>query len=222
MCATRRHHGTWVSILAATALLSFAATASAVEPGWVVRVSAAWADPDFSYRVQTDEEEVRLDVDSDIGFAADVEYRFSDRLGLDVGMTWVELGTTLTVGVPDVISISLDDDLSFTPVTAALNIYLTPSSRVDLYIAPMLAWVRYGDLEYVIEGVDSLAVEIDDDTAWGAAIGIDVPIADRGWMISGAVSYLDTDLDGTDRSEGGRESFDFNTISVKLGVGYRF
>jgi opacity protein-like surface antigen len=211
---------TWVLVTAA--LLAASSAAAAAEPGWVLRVSGAWADPDFSFRQVDEEQEVRLDVDSEIGFAVDVEYRFSNRLGIDVGVTWVELDTTLTVGIPDVISLSFDDDLSFTPITAALNIYLTPSSAVDLYIAPMIAWVQYGDLEYELEGVGRLGVAIDDDLAWGAAVGLDVPIGERGWMVSAAASYIDTDLDGTEQDEGGRESFDFNTIGVKVGVGYRF
>lgn len=209
-------------IVVAAALIAVASSSAAAERGWVLRISGAWADPDFSFRQVGEEEEVRIDVDSEIGFAVDLEYRFSDRLGVDVGVTWVELGTTLTVGIPDVISVSFDDDLSFTPVTAALNIHLTPASTVDLYIAPLIAWVQYGDLEYVIEDVGRLGVTIDDDVAWGVALGLDVPIGERGWLVSAAASYLDTDLDGTDQDEGGRESFDFNTIGLRLGVGYRF
>lgn len=207
-------------IALAVAMVAF--TASAGEPGWAIRVSGAWLDPDFAYRQVEGDEEIRIDVDSEIGFALDLEYRFSNRLGVDVGVTWVEFGTPLTVTVPDVITVRLDDDLRFTPLTAALNVYLTPSSAVDLYVAPMVAWVQYGDLEYELEGVGRLAVEIDDDLAWGGLVGVDVPIGEQGWMVTGAVSYLVTDLDGTDRTEGGRQSFDFDTLVIRLGLGYRF
>ena len=222
MVTTRKPISVAALVAIAAALLALPTTAFAGETGWALRVSGAWLDPDFAFRVVEEGEEIRLDVDSEIGVALDLEYRFSNRLGVTVGVTWVELGAPLTVTVPDVITIRLDDDLRFMPITAGLNVHLTPSSAVDLYIAPMVAWVRYGDLEYELEGAGRLAVEIDDDLAWGGLVGVDVPIGEQGWMATGAVSYLVTDLDGTDRSEGGRQSFDFDTLAIRLGVGYRF
>jgi outer membrane protein W len=218
-----------VSVLGFTALLfTVAAPAAAADAGWKVRVSGVWADPDFRWeQVSELDERQSATTSSDLGFGLGLEYRLSDRLGIEAGVAWLEPEVNVSVEIPSVIEISESDSLGFNPITVALNIYLTPNSSVDVYVAPMIAYVRYDDLTldlgmFCDPGMLCLFhFDVDDDLGWGAALGVDIPLGDRGWLLSASVGYLDTDIDVTD-TDGDSEAFDFDPVTASVGVAYRF
>ena len=214
--------------IVAVLLLAIAGPAAAADPGWKVKVTGVWVDPDFRWEsVSEFDERQTAESSSDIGFGLGLEYRISDRLGVELAASWTDPEIAVHYELPDLIDIRDTDTLSFNPITVALNIYLTPNGSVGVYLAPMVAFVQYGDLEYNLGMfcepgmLCTVQVQVDDDVGWGAALGIDVPLGDRGWVLSGSVGYLDTDLEVTD-PDGDTESFGFDPVTATLGIAYRF
>lgn len=107
-------------------------------------------------------------------------------------------------------------DVSVMPFTVGLNFHLTRESRVDLYAGPFFSYVFYGDFEVAGE---SLGVE--DDVTWGGVVGLDVPIGEGGWLLTGAVRYLDTEAT-PENSELGGDPIDVTPWVAQLSAGVRF
>lgn len=216
----------------ATALtLAFAAAPAAAAEGWTVRGSVVWVDPDLDVREQDGFTTITLQADSTIGLAASAEYRFTDRFGLEFGVLWAEPDVELRVEglffpvpspvpIPD--RIVATGDLRFTPVTAGLNVHLTPGSRADLYLGPRVAYVFYSDLELTINlfGISSTQrIDTDDEFGYGAGIGVDVPLGTGRWSFHAAADYLEVDLTFVDE---GSENFAFDPLMVRAGLGVGF
>jgi hypothetical protein len=165
----------------------------------------------------------RYDIDIGGGVGLNAEYRFSRRLGFDMGLLLgggfnVE-ARTLQVGQ---VTTAAYDTVSFTPLTAGLDIHLTPDSRVDFYACPMIALVHYGSLA-VHTGVSGTTtrIDFDQDFALGAALGLGVPFGERRWSFQANLSYLDASVSGSS-GEGVIVSSDNDATILGLGIGYRF
>ena len=161
---------------------------------------------------------------SGVGISA--EYRFSHRLG-------AEFGIAAALGI-DGYTYPYDfNTFSFVPLTAGLNVHLTPDRKVDVYLGPVLAYVHYEDLTFTVypghhyrgwpywlPGVyENLRVE--DDFAFGANLGFDVRFRESRWSFCTALKYLATNLDATDR-DGRHVDIDLDPVILSVGAGYRF
>lgn len=159
------------------------------------------------------------------------ERRFSDLLGAEIGVWnakhdvdgrlngtyWLldsGSGMLLETGPLDVTE--KYGDVSVMPFTVGLNFHLTRKSRVDLYAGPFVAYVFYGDFEVAGE---SLGVE--DEVTWGGVVGLDVPVGEGGWLLTGAVRYLDTEAT-PENSELGGDPIDVTPWVAQLSAGVRF
>ncbi len=157
-----------------------------------------------------------------VGFNA--EYRFSRHLGIDLGVLagagvdiaarTVEVGQTTSV---------VYDTVSFTPVTTGLDIHLTPEARVDVYLCPTLAWVRYGGMTVTADSAVGTTTEVDfdDDLAAALALGLGVPFGNEHWSLQANVTYMDGSMSGSARN-GTRLDRDYDMTLFKVGFGYRF
>jgi outer membrane protein W len=140
----------------------------------------------------------------------DVDGRFSGEYWLldsDTGKL-IENGTlqfTETLG-----------DVKVMPLTAGLNFHLTRQSRFDLYVGPTVGYVFYGNLD-----VEGERLSIDDDFTWGATLGFDLPMGGKGWMLTGALRYLDTEASPDDLGPGD-QALDVAPWVVQVSAGYRF
>lgn len=161
------------------------------------------------------------DLDIGMGLGVNAEYRFSRRLGVDLGLlagAGVDVGVrTVQIGGETWLT---HDTVAFSPLTAGLDVHLTPDHRVDLYLCPLVAVVRYGGL-VVRTGTGGVttAVDIDDDFAVGAALGLAVPFGQRRWSFNASLTYLDSRLNGT--GQGVRLDLDYDATIFGLGFGYR-
>ena len=206
-----------LALLALCAAAGPAAHATEVEPGWRLRFSLA--SMDFNSNITS------TGYGIDIGGAASVnaEYRFSRRLGLDLG--------AFGGGGVDVAnhrswagwSSDAFDTMSVTGLTAGLDIHLAPDHQVDLYICPMLAMMQFGNLVFATGPQGTItAVDFDQDLAIGASLGLAVPLgAGRHWTFDAHLTHLESTINGGDRGDLRiDENYDVNMVGV--GFGYRF
>ena len=219
-------------LIVAIALCLLCSVVEAREP-FNVRAYALWVQPDLDFKRSEVGGEISADADGALGFGASAEYQFSDRLGVDLGLFRAAPDINLSNYIREFdITARATDGLAMTPLSLGLDIHLLPRDRVDLYLAPFVSWVYYGDLEFFVDESididgqiirirDSVRVEAEDDLAYGATLGIDVPFSSRPWAVSAGLRYMWTELDLTD-PDGVTEKLDFATWIVSLGLRYTF
>lgn len=146
-----------------------------------------------------------LTVDDGLGVGVGAEYRFSDRIGLDLGLFFSELDAeSRLLGVVPTIG---EDDVEMRLLTAGPSFHLTPRRHTDVYVGPLVALVRYERL---------FGEEVDDELAWGAQAGVDIPLGYSRWALNFAARYLRSTLDA--------ETFelDIDPLIVSVGLSYSF
>jgi outer membrane protein W len=210
----------WLALLiVALAAVAIAGSTCAAEDdtSWRVGLEFALVDPSGDFSTTSDNgNAVRASYDTGLGAGARGEYRFSDQYGVElsaIGAGSVELSSGTTGSYVRVSAVA--------PLMVGFNFHLTPDRPVDFYVGPMLGLVRYSDVEfYAGFGEVSTTVSVEDDFAWGAIAGLEIPIGSRGWQVQGSLRYIETDI----RDSGGPISIDteFDPLIVSIGVGYRF
>lgn len=107
-------------------------------------------------------------------------------------------------------------DIDVTPLLVGANFHLTSGHSVDVYLGPFVGYVMYGDLD-----IQGEKIGIDDDVAYGAVVGIDIPFGKGRWVFSGAARYMKTDAQP---SESGPDALALpvDPYVVQAGLGYRF
>jgi hypothetical protein len=199
------------------------AATSDYEPGWRIRFFAASIDFDNAHGYRS---RVHPGSDFDIGFGLgfNAEYRFSRRLGLDLGILGgAAIDAAWNVGEGGEWVWSAYDTLTFTPLSVGLDIHLTPDNNVDLYLCPMLSWVHYGGL--VVHSADpwtATTVDFNEDLGIGIALGLGVPIGQREhWLFSANLIHLESEIESRGWS-GDRLADDYDATILGLGFGYKF
>lgn len=201
--------------------VSGSTAAQAEEARWHVRFGGIVVDGDQAFTTEdASGSRVLAGGNAEIGAGLAVEYRFSDRLGFELGAAFADVPS-----YEDSTFIDGDGEIgegpSFAPATASLNIHLTPDRRVDFYVGPTIAFVQYGDFELDL-GDGIVEYEVDDDFAWGATLGLDVGIGDRGWSINAAATYLDSDMEISELGSGSTVVVPFDPVMVRLGAAVSF
>ena len=192
---------------------------------WISSSSAAFGDEDF---------------DDGFGIYLGLERRLGERWGIEVGVGRAELEASQTVAF-DLIGGSfiseVEASLQWTPVTVGANYHLTPRSQADVYIGPRIGVALADDLELVtridIDGFPTFpgfpnipvnlpgaglppqttSLETDDAFIYGARLGLDWPLGDGGWALSGAIDYTVLEIESEDFFE-----IDVDPLAVSVGV----
>lgn len=202
---------------------------------WHLRAHAVWLEPDLDYRVPTSEDEpdITATAAGSFGLGISAEYQFSDRLGLELGILRTTPKITLDYSFGDLgLQLQTSDNLAMTPISLGLDIHLLPKERLDVYIAPVVAYVWNSDLEFIIDQTfeiggqtlrirDEARVTVASEFAYGATLGVDIPFSARPWAVATSLRYLATELDARD-PEGDRISPDFNSWILTAGLRYSF
>jgi outer membrane protein W len=204
-------------IVALTAFAMLGTARADDDTHWRVGLEFAWVDPsgDFSSTTVNDNT-VSASYESGYGVGTRGEYQFAPQFGVELsalGAGSVELSAGTAGSWVKVSAVA--------PVMVGFNFHLTPDRPVDFYVGPMFGLVRYSDVEYRAGwGELSTTVTVDDDFAWGAIAGLEIPIGSRGWRLQGNLRYIDTDI----RDSGGPISIDseFDPLIFSIGAGYRF
>ena len=211
-----------VPIAVFVAMATLAVPAAADDDPWKVRFAVVSMDPTGDqFYVPDDEEMISYQSSNGVGFAIDFEYRASRRLGIDFGVISSSPGFTVAVDAQP-LSVSASADVRVTPIYAALNIHLTPDSRFDLYIGPLLAYVFYEGFE--LSAGPGLTENFTSSNGFGigAVLGLDIGLGDGPWFINGAIRYLDTTFEASPSDDDGVGKTDLNPMIYSLGVGLRF
>jgi outer membrane protein W len=197
-------------------------TAAAGGDRWVVRVTALSMKPTGdAVVVDGDDDWSRYTAEAEYGFGIDFEYRASRLLGIDFGVLTASPELEVVYDAAPVITATAK--LRITPIYAGINLHLTPDSRLDLFIGPVLAYVVYSGFDLVVDPwfLTEEGFESEDDFGVGVNLGLDVRLGDGGWLLTAGFRYLDTTLEASPPNEGtGSTAIDPKIFSI--GVGYRF
>ncbi len=188
------------------------------ERGWVLRVGPTWFDSDRGDGLVIGHEsgEVSGMEARDVGLSVSGEYRLSPRVGLEVGL----LATSDRIGARDENGAVVSGGTSsYGSLTLGPDIHLAPDGPADLFFGPFLTYTARTDVGYHQD--EWAGVRVTGSFGWGALLGVDVPVGERGWRVCTSVRYLDTNLDGTD-GNGDHFDLDSDGTAVGVGVGYRF
>ncbi len=188
---------------------------------WVLRFAVVSMDPGgTSVVVPETGEEISYSSSSGIGLGIDLEYRASKRLGIDFGVLSASPNVDVEVG-EEPFTVSGSGDLNTTPLYAALNIHLTPDSRFDLYVGPLVAYVKYDGFKLAAGPGLIEEFTTENDFAFGGVVGLDIGLGDGRYVLNAAVRYIDTTLEATS-SDGGLGKTDIDPTIYSVGVGFRF
>ena len=206
---------------------SLSVPVAAAEKGWQIRVYAAGFDPSLDVMVPAgNPEEVRVTADRDLGFGASLEYQFNNLLGLEVGYMQASPTVELSADVPGMGHLSLTDSLSTRVISLDLDIHLTPSSQsFDFYLGAGIASMGYGNLHYVDPEGDPLDLVVSNDLGVSAKAGVGIALGrESRWSAIGSLRYIWTNLEARQAQDqnGDSATFDFDTFSFSVGLGYRF
>jgi len=123
--------------------------------------------------------------------------------------------------IPGYGDIFLTDSMSTTAITLDLNFHLTPSSQYfDFFLGAGVASMGYGNLQYIEPDGDSLDLDVGNDLGYSAKAGLGIALGKNSkWAAFGGLRYIWTDLEITQENAA---TFDFNTFSFTVGIGYSF
>ena len=222
----------FVAVAVAGVILAGPSVANAEDSGFSIRLNGTWTKPDTPY-LEPGNALVRLNTTTgeSFGLALSGEYRFADRIGLEVGVqAFNESEIIIRQRDPQggIIGDPLDphpqDDTRFTLYDAALNIYIV-SGGLDFYVGPVVGFLDFTDLDVLVTPfLQPAKVRIDGDSAFGAVVGVDVEFPDSAWFFTSSIKYLDSDyelqLDNSLEVRSPQE-IDFDPWIFRLGLGFR-
>jgi hypothetical protein len=148
------------------------------------------------------------ELDGEIGFQGAFEFRVTDRLGIEPGVSI--LGYDLTVeepGFPD-----LEGETDLIGLTVNFNFHFERDSGLDCYVGPTVGYALWDDIE--LNGFSP--VPTDDEVLFGVNGGLDFPVGDGGWAFHAGLSYLFFDL----AAAGG--DIGVSPLQLELGLSYDF
>ena len=156
---------------------------------------------------------------AEIGTMVALEYRLTKRIGLEIGTAYAE-----TPEINDDANSngdSIGEGPGFLPVYAGANFYIMDSQHLDVYVGPRLAFVNFGDFNLDIDGQDT-KFEVDSEFAWGATAGIDYQFGKGRWSVTAEATYLNVDMEISNKTTGTVSSNEFDPLMVTLGATFRF
>ncbi len=99
------------------------------------------------------------------------------------------------------------------PLLVGSNFHFGVSDRVDLYAGPFVGYVFYGHIT-----IEEEQTAVEDDFAYGAVMGLDVPFGKGSAVFSASARYMITKAE----PEEGGAAIDMDPVTLLVGLGYRF
>ena len=117
------------------------------------------------------------------------------------------------------LSLRDSDQIGTYATTLGVNYHLRRESRVDFYVGAFAGMINFDDIVFLTEVGRPDKRTFDDDTGFGAKVGVDVPFGkSESWTFSIAARYFAVIMEG----EVAGQDLDLNPVFVSLGVGRRF
>ncbi len=204
-----------------SAIASFSAPAQADEIShWRIKSGVVLVDASdpFSY-AKPSGGEVHAGGNAELGFTLAAEYRWTERLGLEIGAVYARSPDVDDKTGAD--GSEIGEGPGFFPLLAGINFHLVDSDNLDLYAGPRAAFVSFGDFDLEIDGVRT-DFEVDDEFAWGATIGLNYRVGGSRWAFLAEATYLDVDMKVTERGTDSASVTGFDPLMVNIGASYSF
>ena len=163
---------------------------------------------------QNDEITASVSFEDGPGFNFGLEYQLTQQLGLDLGVLYTELDVTTNRSRRD--SFPIADEESSDELLVyyvGSNFHLFPRRRFDVYFGPFASFM---------DMPDPPGLKADDGLGLGIVLGFDVPLGSGSWQLSGALRYIDTEIDLVSGDFGLSGTVDFDILSAGLGISNRF
>lgn len=214
-------------VAAALALLIVtpASSAETADRAWQLRVSGLTIDSGMETEWVAGDGTARFRSEAGGGVAFAIEYSFSPNVGIELGAILGETDLDATgIDWPNGRVVSESADFGFRAHTLALNLHVNPDQPVEFFIAPTVAQIDFFSLRYdwvdSTTGRHSLELEAGSETAWGATVGIDVPVRSSPWSVSATIRYLRSNFnpDGPSRPSVSEANFE----PLMFGAGFRY
>jgi outer membrane protein W len=194
------------AILALAALAIFAsAPAMAQDAKSRFFIDVDWVAPNGDDDITINSVTDAVQGSDDFGYEAGFEGRFNKVFGLE---------GSLLVGSND---FELDENgtdlgsLDQRALTAALNFHIIPAKYFDLWLAPVVSWYSFGDLE----DINGNNIDINDEWGYGAALGFGIGLG-KVVAIDAGVRYVKLDISS------GNQSVAFDPVIARVGLAFRF
>ena len=210
-----------LALVAVVSVASFPPIAHAEEASrWNVKTSLVLVDAADPFSVdKPGGGQVYAGGNAELGVSIAVEYRLTETIGLEFAALYSKS--------PDVNDESsaggdeLGEGPGFLPLLAGANFHLVNTDRFGIYVGPRVGWVNFGDFDLDIDG-QNIAYEVDDEFAWGATAGFDYQFGDSRWSFVAEATYLDVDMNISERGSGVNTTNSFDPLIINLGAAYRF
>ncbi len=165
--------------------------------------------------LQVSEEREQFGIENGGGLGFAVEYMVNRRVGVDLDVILAEIDTNLMYDIDDAWGMD-DQNMDIRPLSLGVNFHLTPGRRFDLFVGPFVSLVQYGDVTHRALG-RTFRNDPDDDTAFGAKIGVDIPFGwESPWALTLGARYISTSVDAQSFS------LDVDPMIGIVGFAYRF
>jgi outer membrane protein len=194
------------AILALAALAIFAsAPAMAQDAKSRFFIDVDWVAPNGDDDITINSVTDAVQGSDDFGYEAGLEGRFNKVFGLE---------GSLLVGSND---FELDNNggdlgsLDQRALTLALNFHIIPAKYFDLWLAPVVSWYSFGDLE----DINGNNLDINDEWGYGAQLGFGIGLG-KVVAIDAGVRYVKLDISS------GNQSVAFDPVIARVGLAFRF
>lgn len=185
-------------LLAAVAVFATVPAAAQDEGGIKIFGGMAYITPMSDSELSGD----TVEATSELGYTLGLEWRWGKLFGLEFDV----IDATHDVEVDG----QTVGDVGFMPISASLNFHLLPGKNFDLYVAPTVSYVDWGNIELNGGG----EVPTDSEFAYGAQVGID--IGGEHLKFTGALRWLSVDVSADGDDVG------VDPIITRLGIAWKF
>lgn len=183
-----------LAAVALTLLLVLPLAAQAGDNPNTFRGSLGYFMPTGNYEL----DDLKLEAGNSIGWGISYERQVNDLIGLEFSVLWTNYDMDFKFDVGRATS----DEVKIMPFLLGANFHVVKNDKVDFYIGPLVGWVMYDDFGFRAVDLESVSFRVDNDFAWGANMGLDVPVGAQGWGISAALKYVGTNADAKIKSLG--------------------
>lgn len=214
--------GTRFGLIALAGVLlsgALAAPSGGQEPRWQLDLAATTAQstPGFG-------------LDGDLGWAGNVGYRLSPRLGVGLVALHNRFEDSFDIDFFDFFHLGVKEIYRTTWLLAGLDVHLSPESRADWVIGPVAGVLRTShvitETEVVFPETSPPFVRESFDAhggfAWGGRARVDIRLGQGHSYLTTGVTYVRSRVSVEQRPFGGPSSFDIDPLIVHLGYGWRF